>query len=449
MKSIMDLLIWYNTLYVKPFVKAIQAQRKLFKRFDLDLFADGVPLPGLSENVMYQTCFSNLIKPSRKSAASFSFPMHRYQGYIEQDKKANRQFSMSIKHLNDLPQKQKYLCGLCYCQLSAETVSADRSNNKLGHQDGNVLISSIKCNCARKDMNLKALRFQKLFEFNSDRLVYSIDKEQKEIYSMMKANIAGGPSIIFNRYAKRNETKIRNGKVCKKVIGFDANALASAHKAFAPFINEVYDARRAGDVDESKAMIAEMMKLVGNSAFGRSGMDMTKHKEIKFESNDETIEKKIEHFTFHGLEELNGACELTMKKRRIKNKNPIHLSIAIYQLAKLRMLQFYYDCIDFYFDRSDFEYQEMDTDSAYMAFSSAFDRRTPGLFKEEWRGDAMVSLSSKNYICYLPDAKQKVKVSAKGVQQGVGRNKDVLNPAGFETVVRDRITLQGTNKGFD
>ncbi|KAG6590821.1 uncharacterized protein IUM83_19083 [Phytophthora cinnamomi] len=41
----------------------------------------------------------------------------------------------------------------------------------------------------------------------------------------MKANIAGGPAIIFDRYAKRNETKIRSGKLCKKIIGYDANAL--------------------------------------------------------------------------------------------------------------------------------------------------------------------------------------------------------------------------------
>ena len=54
----------------------------------------------------------------------------------------------------------------------------------------------------------------------------------------------------------------------------------------------------------------------------------------------------------------------------MKLNNPIHVSIAIYQLAKLRMLQFYYDCIDRYFDRSDFQYQEMDTDSAYIAFSA-------------------------------------------------------------------------------
>ncbi|GMF38106.1 unnamed protein product [Phytophthora lilii] len=60
----------------------------------------------------------------------------------------------------------------------------------------------------------------------------------------------------------------------------------------------------------------------------------------------------------------------------------------------------------------------------------------------------MVSLFSKNYICYLPDEEHKVKVSAKGVQQGRGRNVDVLNPDNFETVLRDRITLRGTNKGF-
>ncbi|KAG3058305.1 hypothetical protein PC121_g14441 [Phytophthora cactorum] len=495
MKSIKDLLIWYNNLDVVPFIKAIKAQRELFKRLDLDMFTDGVSLPGLSEKVMYQTCFNNLQYPSKKPAKAFCFPAKRMNGYKAQDAEAKREFNMTIKHLNDLAKEQKYLCGLCYCQLTAETVSADRVNNKLGHIDGNILISCIKCNTARKNMPLKGFRFSKLLEFNSDRLVYSIDKEEKDIYAKMKANIAGGPSIIFNRYAKRNETTIRGGKLCKKVIGYDANALylwalggdmpcgrltsmetypdiiddiksdkifaflecdirtpdhlrgyfsemtpifknvlidcadekvignhmyeynqsrgnqgskparkligsyfgdkiliyapllkwylahgmeitktysfikASSHKAFALVMEAVSNARREGDVDKSKAMIAEMMKLVGNSSFGQSGMDMSKHKEIKYESNDKMIEAKIEHFTFHGLEELNDACEITMKKRRLKNQNPIHLSIAIYQLAKLRMLQFYYDCIDFYFDRADFQYQEIDTDSAYIAFS--------------------------------------------------------------------------------
>ncbi|KAK1940137.1 hypothetical protein P3T76_008460 [Phytophthora citrophthora] len=214
MKSIKDLLIC--SIY-----QGYQgSQRELFKRFGLDMFTDG-----LSEKVMYQTCFNNLQYPTKAAAKAFSFPSKRMSGYKSQDAEAKREFNMTIEHLDILLKQQKYLCGLCYCQLTVDTVSADRINNKLGHIDGNILISCVKCNTARKNMSIKGFRYKKLLEFNSDKLVYSIDREEKDIYAKMKANIAGGPSIIFNRYAKRNETKIRGDKVCKKIIGYDANAL--------------------------------------------------------------------------------------------------------------------------------------------------------------------------------------------------------------------------------
>ncbi|GMF12048.1 unnamed protein product [Phytophthora lilii] len=334
-----------------PFIKAIKSQRELFKRFDLDMFGDGVSLPGLSEKVTYQTCFDNLEYPTKKPSNAFQFPPKRMSGYKRQDAEAKREFGMTLEHLNMLLKKQKYLCGLCYSPLTSDTSSADRINNNLGHTD--------------------------------DKLVFSIDKAESEMYGKMKANIAGGPSIFFNRYAKRNETKIRVGKICKKIIGYDANALylwalsnempcgrlttieaydgivddikndkifgflecdirtlehlkqyfsemspifknvmidctddsvigkhmfdynqsrgsnrakparkligssyfgekiliytpllkwylyhgmeiTNSHKAFAPFMEAVSNARREGDVDKSKAMIAEMMKLVGN-----------------------------------------------------------------------------------------------------------------------------------------------------------------------------------------
>ncbi|GMF29417.1 unnamed protein product [Phytophthora lilii] len=200
MKSIKDLLIWYNNLDVVPFIKSTKAQRELFKRFDLDMLADGVSLPGLSEG-------------------------HRMAEYKIQDAKAKRKFSMTVEHLNALLQKQKYLCGLCYCQLTVDTASADRINNNLGHIDGNILISCVKCNTARKDMSLGGFRYKNLLEFSSDSLVYLVDKEEKDIYAKIKSNIADGPSVIFSRYAKRNEMKVRGGKICKKIIGYDANAL--------------------------------------------------------------------------------------------------------------------------------------------------------------------------------------------------------------------------------
>ena len=54
---------------------------------------------------------------------------------------------------------------------------------------------------------------------------------------------------------------------------------------------------------------------------------------------------------------------------RVHIKRAFQISIAVYQLAKLRMLEFYYDFLDIYVDRRDFELIQMDTDSNYMAIS--------------------------------------------------------------------------------
>ena len=42
----------------------------------------------------------------------------------------------------------------------------------------------------------------------------------------------------------------------------------------------------------------------------------------------------------------------------------------VYQLANLRMLEFYYDFLDRYFDRHDFKLIQMDTDSSYITIST-------------------------------------------------------------------------------
>ena len=52
------------------------------------------------------------------------------------------------------------------------------------------------------------------------------NSKNKEIYQLFKENIAGGPSIIFNRYHEAGKIFIRNNpnKPCQKIIGYDANA---------------------------------------------------------------------------------------------------------------------------------------------------------------------------------------------------------------------------------
>ncbi len=114
--------------------------------------------------------------------------------------------------------------------------------------------------------------------------------------------------------------------------------------------------------------------------------------------------------------------------------------IAVYQLAKLRMLEFYYDFLDKYVDRRDFEYCYMDTDSAYFAISGEnlqdvvrpelldtydkdvgnwlvtdkFSARTGGLFKVEFLGFRMIALTAK---CYFVEGKDGTTYSCKEMSE--------------------------------
>jgi hypothetical protein len=57
-------------------------------------------------------------------------------------------------------------------------------------------------------------------------------------------------------------------------------------------------------------------------------------------------------------------------------------------LAKLRMLDFYYNFIDKYIDRSDFKLLEMDTDSNYFAFSEdSIEKLIKPEMREEYEND--------------------------------------------------------------
>ena len=221
---------------------------------------------------------------------------------------------------------------------------------------------------------------------------------------------------------------------------------------FKPFGDAVSDARRAGDADPSKAIIADTMKLVGNSSYGKTITNKERHRQVKFCDDDE-VPNLINSPFFRELNPINDdTYEVESSKKKIKLDLPLQVGFFVYQYAKLRMLQFYYDFLDKYMHRSDFEYCEMDTDSAYIAISgecledlvkpemihefendkcnwfprtdteehAKHDKRTPGLFKVEWEGNGIISLCSKTYYCF---GDRKDQFSCKGVN----RKNNVIN----------------------
>ena len=180
--------------------------------------------------------------------------------------------------------------------------------------------------------------------------------------------------------------------------------------------------------------------------------------------------------------------EVEMSKTRIEHKEPIIVGFFILQYAKLTMLQLKYNFFSPFCDKNKYELIEMDTDSLYMALSeekideiirpemrsvwywmrqsdcndnfaansssnffprecckkhAAFDKRTPGLFKEEFRCSEMIALCSKTYCCYDEET-DTVKLSSKGLNK-----KNIEEPLNkYRKVLFDEERVYSTNRGF-
>ena len=73
-----------------------------------------------------------------------------------------------------------------------------------------------------------------------------------------------------------------------------------------------------------------------------------------------------------------------------------------------------------------------------------YDRRTPGLFKEEFSGDGIVALNSKTYYCWSEANEKNSKHSCKGLSK---RN-NALGKEHYLSVLRGKSSVSGVNKGF-
>ena len=270
----------------------------------------------------------------------------------------------------------------------------------------------------------------------------------------------------------------------------------SPKPCFRDFGESVSASRRAGDEDPDKAIIADTMKLLGNSAYGKTVTNIDRHRNVKY-CTEVGTSACINNKRFRQLDVVaKDVYEITSNKTRLTYDLPLHIGFFVYQYAKLRMLQFYYDFVARYVDRSLFQYCEMDTDSAYIALAGdsiddivapehrehyfrnrsqwlpaeccdnhkddyvhtrlagrtwtatepcciarkAYDKRTPGLFKIEWCGDGFIGLCSKTYYCFGSTDKCTTK--------GLNKRQNTFDKDTFLSVLTNRRSGSGVNRGF-
>ena len=268
-------------------------------------------------------------------------------------------------------------------------------------------------------------------------------------------------------------------------------------KTFEGFVNEVTEARRQGDRNADCKILSDLYKLLGNSSYGKTICNKQNFTNTRYVSPDEAL-KIASHWSIQNVSEINeDTVEVTCLPKSVVYDLPIQIGFMVYQYAKLKMLSFYYDFLLKYIDEKDFEMCEMDTDSLYFALSEkelddavkpelrreyfterhkwlpsescdihhhretyieaktngfpwfpqpcckeryVYDKRTPGLFKIEWEGDAMTCLNSK---CYIGKGESE-KLSCKGVIQ----KQNELSLKTYQQVLDSGVPHQVTNTGF-
>ena len=112
---------------------------------------------------------------------------------------------------------------------------------------------------------------------------------------------------------------------------------------FSWFPEEVASARREAEKNPLKKQLEDTAKLKGNSFYGKMIEDKGRHKSTKFTRKERVVDEALTSPFFNNLEEICGAHEIKKFKRTVMIDRPYQCGIAVYQLAKLQMLEFYYD----------------------------------------------------------------------------------------------------------
>ena len=241
---------------------------------------------------------------------------------------------------------------------------------------------------------------------------------------------------------------------------------------FQKFGDNISDARRAGGIDHNKKNVGETKKLEGNSSYGKTVTNKERHTKVLY-CQEHQVSRHLVDSSFRRCNQLDEKTfELEMSKKTIRLDLPMQIGCFVYQYSKFRMLQFYYDFVDVFVDRRDFQYCAMDTDSAYIALSAdtleevikldlrqlydiekkkwflrtdipehaAYDKRTPGLFKEEYSGDGIIAFCSKTFYCFGKEDKFSCK--------GINKRTNQITKDKYMDVLLSKKSGSSTNRGF-
>ena len=496
MQTFGDWLEYYNNLDVAPFLEALQKMKEFYTSLGIDILKDAVSLPGVSEKY--------ILRKTLQPRWGYKPPE-----LYSPNKEAYAMLKAAVVGGPSLVFTRKHVAG--ETRIRSHQYEDARVCRRILGYDANSLYPStmmkeMPCGPGFVKSYDNPEAYARVFpQFLWTEEWFGFAEVDIEVPEELWPEFEEFPPLFINRgvpdsavpqhmhdYLQQSgrkrfpEQKKLLGVMSAKKILLYAPLLAwylnqglkltavyrtidyEPREIFSWFVNEVANNRRKGDAEKDKALLAEVFKLLGNSAYGKFIEAVERHTNTIYTCDEEEVDKSLRSARFKTLEEIGPAYKVELRKSKITIDRPFQVGIVVYQLAKLRMLQFYYEFLDFYLDRRDFELIQMDTDSMYFALSrerledairpgyetqfeeekkrwlawNKWSNREPGLFKLEKEATSGIALCSKCY--HMEDqATGKAKVSSKGVnkrqnemrrerfERALAGNRDVVVNRGF------------------
>ena len=498
-----DWLKEYNLADVTPFIEALEKTREQYYPDEIDLLKDAVSIPGIS--MMY--VLNEALKRKKYSEPDLFAPGEPCKCECSSDDCGKTEGCEKCKEIRDnckiCTKNEAYemlktgMIGgpsIVFCRYAEAGVSKIRSHiysekaktcRSVHGLDSNSLYlfcsgqempcgkeKVFKCNPGEKNEIIQNVLNDKLFGFFEVDIEVPEQKRKRfsefcPLFVISEVPEDQIPQHMKDYKINTGRKMIKNNKKLLGVMKTEKILLYSpllkwylnhglqvtkihryisytSGRPFKWFPEEVSSARRAADQDKNKRQLGDTAKLKGNSFYGKMIENLEKHMNTKFTTNEKLIDNIFRSPFFEDLEEINeGVFEVRQRKKQVTITRPYQCGIAVYQLAKLRMLEFYYDFLDKFCDRRDFELIQMDTDSFYMALSAndfdeiikpemkelykeekknwlvtdEYSKRVPGLFKAEFQGKRMIALTSKCYFADNGKDEGVKKFSCKGVSR--------------------------------
>ena len=493
MKTFKDWLEYYNNLDVAPGLEALQKMRNFYIGKGIDIMKDAVSIPGVSLHYLLKGAIerkAELYAPSKEAyemlkEAVVGGPSLVFTRYHEAGKTRIRSHQYAgaarlCENILGYDANALYLSTMLrHMPCGKETVVRYAEDDKLAPIELKQRLKDKSWfGFAEVDIEIPNHLHQKFEEMCPFFHKKSVPTKAVPTHMKKYLRATGRKPVEKNKklmgtlsaqrillYEPLLQWYINHGAEITKVyrtIDYKPKVI------FDWFVEQVTEARRTGDVEKSKALLADIFKLLGNSGYGKLIEAIERQTNVIYTKDEKVVDRALRSAYFSDLDEIGKAYELESRKPRITIRRPFQIGIAVYQLAKLRMLEFYYDFLDRYIDRRDFELIQMDTDSNYLAISGksledivkpdmreefekekknwlAWDKwsgRTPGLFKKEFEGERMIALCSKCYYTEDGEAKKK-KLSSKGMS----KRQNEINWHRFKAAL-DGNKDMATNRGF-